>query len=155
MSRPLLNRRLEGLGTTIFAEMSARAVATGSINLGQGFPDRDGPAEIAQAAVDAILAGRGNQYPPGPGVPELRQAIAAHDERFWGLRYDPGTEILVTAGATEAIAAAMLALVEPGDEVIAFEPYYESYAANIAMAGGVRVPVTLRPPDFRDRKSVV
>ena len=149
MSRPLLNRRLEGLGTTIFAEMSARALVTGSVNLGQGFPDRDGPAKIAQVAADAILAGRGNQYPPGPGVPELRQAIAAHDERFYGLRYDPDSEILVTAGATEAIAAAMLALVEPGDEVIAFEPYYDSYAANIAMAGGVRVPVTLRPPGFR------
>ncbi len=129
--------------------MSARAVATGSINLGQGFPDRDGPIEIARAAADAILAGRGNQYPPGPGVPELRQAIAAHADRFYGLRYDPDTEVLVTAGATEAIAAAMLALVEPGDEVIAFEPYYDSYAANIAMAGGVRVPVTLRPPGFR------
>jgi N-succinyldiaminopimelate aminotransferase len=147
--RPLLNRRLDGLGTTIFAEMSARAVATGSINLGQGFPDRDGPASVARAAADAILAGHGNQYPPGPGIPELRRAIAAHDERFWGLRYDPDDEVLVTAGATEAIAAAMLALVEPGDEVIAFEPYYDSYAANIAMAGGVRVPVTLRPPDFR------
>ncbi|HMD92814.1 MAG TPA: pyridoxal phosphate-dependent aminotransferase [Trebonia sp.] len=149
MSRPLLNRRLDGLGTTIFAEMSARAVATGSINLGQGFPDTDGPVQIAQAAADAILAGRGNQYPPGPGIPELRQAIAVHDERFYRLRYDPADEVLVTAGATEAIAAAMLALVEPGDEVIAFEPYYDSYAANIAMAGGVRVPVTLRPPDFR------
>jgi len=149
LNRPLLNRRLDGLGTTIFAEMSARAVATGSINLGQGFPDTDGPVEIAQAAADAILAGRGNQYPPGPGIPELRQAIAAHDERFYRLRYDPADEVLVTAGATEAIAAAMLALVEPGDEVIAFEPYYDSYAANIAMAGGVRVPVTLRPPDFR------
>jgi N-succinyldiaminopimelate aminotransferase len=148
-TRPLLNRRLEGLGTTIFAEMSARAVATGSVNLGQGFPDRDGPAAIAKAAADAILAGRGNQYPPGPGVPELRQAITAHDERFYGLRYDPDREVLVTAGATEAIAAAMLALVEPGDEVIAFEPFYDSYAANIAMAGGVRVPVTLRPPHFR------
>jgi N-succinyldiaminopimelate aminotransferase len=145
----LLNRRLEGLGTTIFAEMSARAVATGSINLGQGFPDTDGPPEIARAAADAVLQGRGNQYPPGPGVPELRQAIAAHAGRFYGLRYDPDTEVLVTAGATEAVAAAMLALVEPGDEVIAFEPYYDSYAANIAMAGGVRVPVTLRPPDFR------
>ena len=149
LNRPLLNRRLDGLGTTIFAEMSARAVATGSINLGQGFPDRDGPPVVAQAAADAILAGRGNQYPPGPGIPELRQAIAAHDERFYRLRYDPADEVLVTAGATEAIAAAMLALVEPGDEVIAFEPYYDSYAANIAMAGGIRVPVTLRPPDFR------
>jgi N-succinyldiaminopimelate aminotransferase len=147
--RPLLNRRLEGLGTTIFAEMSARAVATGSINLGQGFPDRDGPPEIARAAADAILAGRGNQYPPGPGIPELRQAIAAHEHRFYQAAYDPDTEVLVTAGATEAVAATLLALVEPGDEVIAFEPYYDSYAANIAMAGGVRVPVTLRPPGFR------
>jgi N-succinyldiaminopimelate aminotransferase len=145
----VLNRRLAGLGTTIFAEMSARAVATGSINLGQGFPDTDGPAEIAQAAADAILHGRGNQYPPGPGIPELRTAIADHQRRFYGLTYDPDTEVLVTAGATEAIAAALIALVEPGDEVIAFEPYYDSYVANIAMAGGVRVPVTLRPPDFR------
>ncbi|HYB17598.1 MAG TPA: pyridoxal phosphate-dependent aminotransferase [Streptosporangiaceae bacterium] len=149
MSRPLLNRRLEGLGTTIFAEMSARAVATGSINLGQGFPDHDGPARIAQAAADAILEGRGNQYPPGPGVAELRRAISAHAQRFYQLAFDPAEEILVTAGATEAVAAAILALVEPGDEVIAFEPYYDSYVANIAMAGGVRVPVTLRPPDFR------
>jgi N-succinyldiaminopimelate aminotransferase len=91
VTRPLLNRRLDGLGTTIFAEMSDRAVATGSINLGQGFPDRDGPAEIAQAAVDAILAGRGNQYPPGAGVPELRRAITDHQQRFYGLPYDPDT----------------------------------------------------------------
>ena len=149
MTRPLLNRRLAGLGTTIFAEMSARAVATGSINLGQGFPDTDGPREIAQAAADAIMTGRGNQYPPGPGVPELRDAIVAHQRRFYGLGYDQASEVLVTAGATEAVAATMIALVEPGDEVIAFEPYYDSYAANIAMAGGTRVPVTLRPPDFR------
>src|ERR1700683_3040046 len=148
-NRPFLNRRLAGLGTTIFAEMSARAVATGSINLGQGFPDRDGPPEIARAAADAILRGRGNQYPPGTGIPELRHAITNHARHFYGLGYDPDTEVLVTAGATEAVAAAMLALVEPGDEVIAFEPYYDSYAANIAMAGGIRVPVTLRPPDFR------
>jgi N-succinyldiaminopimelate aminotransferase len=149
VSRPFLNRRLDGLGTTIFAEMSARAVATGSINLGQGFPDRDGPPEIARAAADAILAGRGNQYPPGPGIPELRRAITEHQRRFYQLAYDPDTEVLVTAGATEAVAATLLALVEPGDEVIAFEPYYDSYAANIAMAGGTRVPVTLRPPAFR------
>ncbi len=149
MNRPLLNRRLAGLGTTIFAEMSALALTTGSVNLGQGFPDTDGPAEIARAAADAIMAGHGNQYPPGTGVPGLRQAIAAHQQRFYGLAVDPDTEVLVTAGATEAIAAALLALVEPGDEVIAFEPYYDSYAACIAMAGGVRVPVTLRPPDFR------
>jgi N-succinyldiaminopimelate aminotransferase len=149
MSRPLLNRRLAGLGTTIFAEMSALAVATGSINLGQGFPDTDGPALVAQAAADAVLAGRGNQYPPGPGIPELREAIAAHQKRFYGLEVDPDTEVLVTAGATEAIAAAMLALLEPGDEVIAFEPYYDSYTACIAMAGATAVPVTLRPPAFR------
>jgi N-succinyldiaminopimelate aminotransferase len=149
MNRPLLNRRLSGMGTTIFAEMSALAVATGSINLGQGFPDTDGPREIAQAAADAVLAGRGNQYPPGPGIPELRQAIAEHQKRFYHLTVDPDTEVLVTAGATEAIAAAMLALLEPGDEVIAFEPYYDSYAACIAMAGATRIPVTLRPPSFR------
>ena len=137
------------MGTTIFAEMSALAAETGAVNLGQGFPDTDGPREIAQLAADAILAGRGNQYPPGPGIPELRQAIAWHQKRCYGLDYDPGREILVTAGATEAVAAALLALVEPGDEVIALEPYYDSYAACIAMAGGIRVPVTLRPPAFR------
>lgn len=144
-SRPLLNRRLAEFGTTIFAEMSALALRTGSINLGQGFPDTDGPEEIREAAVRALRDGRGNQYPPGPGIPELRTAIAAHQERRYGLSYDPDTEVLVTAGATEAIAAALLALLEPGDEVVALEPYYDSYAACIAMAGGKRVPVTLRP----------
>ncbi|MET7692763.1 pyridoxal phosphate-dependent aminotransferase [Streptomyces sp. NPDC005483] len=144
-ARPLLNRRLAEFGTTIFAEMSALALRTGSINLGQGFPDTDGPEEVREAAVRALRDGRGNQYPPGPGVPELRTAVAAHQERRYGLSYDPDAEVLVTAGATEAIAAALLALVEPGDEVVAFEPYYDSYAACIAMAGGTRVPVTLRP----------
>ncbi|MFJ2779144.1 MULTISPECIES: pyridoxal phosphate-dependent aminotransferase [unclassified Kitasatospora] len=148
-TRPLLNRRLDGMGTTIFAEMSALATATGSINLGQGFPDTDGPREIAEAAARAVLSGQGNQYPPGPGIPELRHAIAEHQQRFRGLTYDPDTEVLVTAGATEAIAAALLALLEPGDEVIALEPFYDSYAACIAMAGAVRVPLTLRAPDFR------
>ncbi|MFF0080092.1 pyridoxal phosphate-dependent aminotransferase [Streptomyces canus] len=150
-ARPLLNRRLAEFGTTIFAEMSALALRTGSINLGQGFPDTDGPEEVREAAVRALRDGRGNQYPPGPGVPELRTAVAAHQERRYGLAYDPDTEVLVTAGATEAIAAALLALVEPGDEVVAFEPYYDSYAACIAMAGGTRVPVTLRPHDGRFR----
>ncbi|UNO41134.1 pyridoxal phosphate-dependent aminotransferase [Streptomyces sp. MST-110588] len=148
MERPLLNRRLAAFGTTIFAEMSALAVRTGSINLGQGFPDSDGPEAVREAAVRALRDGRGNQYPPGPGVPELRAAVAAHHNRFYGtygLAYDPDTEVLVTAGATEAIAASLLALLEPGDEVIALEPYYDSYAACIAMAGGTRVPVTLRP----------
>ncbi|MFF1811943.1 pyridoxal phosphate-dependent aminotransferase [Streptomyces sp. NPDC058251] len=144
-ARPFLNRRLAEFGTTVFAEMSALAVSTGAINLGQGFPDTDGPEEVREAAVRALRDGRGNQYPPGPGVPELRTAIAAHQERRYDLSYDPDTEVLVTAGATEAIAATLLALLEPGDEVIAFEPYYDSYAACIAMAGGTRVPVTLRP----------
>ncbi|MET8580358.1 pyridoxal phosphate-dependent aminotransferase [Streptomyces collinus] len=150
-ARPLLNRRLAEFGTTIFAEMSALAVATGSINLGQGFPDTDGPEEVREAAVRALRDGRGNQYPPGPGVPELRTAIAAHQLRRYGLAYDPDTEVLVTAGATEAIAASLLALLEPGDEVVALEPYYDSYAASIAMAGGRRVPVTLRPDGGRFR----
>ncbi|MEU0257161.1 pyridoxal phosphate-dependent aminotransferase [Streptomyces sp. NPDC006184] len=150
-ARPHLNSRLAAFGTTIFAEMSALAVATGAINLGQGFPDTDGPEEIREAAVRALRDGRGNQYPPGPGVPELRSAIAAHQQHRYGLSWDPGTEVLVTAGATEAIAAALLALVEPGDEVVALEPYYDSYAASIAMAGGTRVPVTLRPHGGRFR----
>jgi N-succinyldiaminopimelate aminotransferase len=144
-ARPLLNRRLAEFGTTIFAEMSALAARTGAINLGQGFPDTDGPEEVREAAVRALRDGRGNQYPPGPGVPELRTAVAAHQQRRYGLSYDPDTEVLVTAGATEAIAASLLALLEPGDEVVALEPYYDSYAACVAMAGGTRVPVTLRP----------
>ncbi|MFD5767985.1 pyridoxal phosphate-dependent aminotransferase [Streptomyces sp. NPDC127049] len=147
MTRPLLNRRLAEFGTTIFAEMSALAASTGSINLGQGFPDTDGPEEVREAAVRALRDGHGNQYPPGPGVPELRAAIADHQRARYGLEYDPDREVLVTAGATEAIAAALLALVEPGDEVIALEPYYDSYAACVAMAGGTRVPVTLRPQE--------
>jgi N-succinyldiaminopimelate aminotransferase len=141
-------QRLDGLGTTIFAEMSALAVRTGAVNLGQGFPDTDGPDSVLEAAIDAIRGGA-NQYPPGRGIPALRQAIVDHQKRFYGLEYDPDTQVLVTTGATEAIAAALLAYVEPGDEVIALEPYYDSYAACIAMAGGRRVPVTLRAPDFR------
>lgn len=150
-ARPFLNRRLAEFGTTIFAEMSALALRTGSINLGQGFPDTDGPEEIREAAVRALRDGRGNQYPPGPGVPELRHAVADHQLRRYGLAYDPDTEVLVTAGATEAIAASLLALLEPGDEVVALEPYYDSYAACIAMAGARRVPVTLRPAEGRFR----
>jgi N-succinyldiaminopimelate aminotransferase len=127
--------------------MSALAIATGSINLGQGFPDTDGPATVKQAAIDAIEAGH-NQYPPGIGVPELRAAIAAHQRRFYRLDFDADAEVLVTAGATEAIAASILALCEPGDEVITFEPYYDSYAACIAMAGAERRVVTLHAPDW-------
>jgi N-succinyldiaminopimelate aminotransferase len=134
-------------GTTIFAEMSALAVATGSINLGQGFPDTDGPAEVRQAAINAIAAGH-NQYPPGIGIPELRAAISEHQARFYDLRYVADTEVLVTAGATEAIAAALLALCEPGDDVVTFEPYYDSYAACIALAGADRRVVPLRAPEL-------
>ncbi len=140
--------RLDGLGTTIFAQMSALAQRTGAVNLGQGFPDTDGPHEVIQAAVDALRSGR-NQYAPGAGVPELRRAIAAHQQRFYGMELDPESEVAVTTGATEAIAAAMLAFVETGDEVVVLEPYYDSYVAVIQMVGGVRRPVTLRAPDFR------
>ncbi|MEV1333515.1 pyridoxal phosphate-dependent aminotransferase [Micromonospora costi] len=136
--------RMRPFGTTIFAEMSALAVRTGAVNLGQGFPDTDGPAEVLAAAAEALRSGQ-NQYPPGPGIPALRTAVAEHQRRFWGLEYDPDGEIVVTAGATEAVAAAILALCEPGDEVVCFEPYYDSYAASIALAGAVRRPVTLRP----------
>jgi N-succinyldiaminopimelate aminotransferase len=136
--------RMRPFGTTIFAEMSALALRTGAVNLGQGFPDTDGPREMLDAAAEAIHDGQ-NQYPPGPGIPALRAAISAHQRRFWGLDYDPDGEVLVTAGATEAITAAILALCEPGDEVVCFEPYYDSYAAAIALAGAVRRPVTLRP----------
>jgi N-succinyldiaminopimelate aminotransferase len=142
---PALASRLQGFGSTIFAEMTALAVRTGAVNLGQGFPDTDGPPEVLEAARAAIASGV-NQYPPLPGDPSLRQAIAHHQRRFWDLPVDPDTEVLVTTGATEAIAAALLALVEPGDEVIAFEPTYDSYGAGVAMAGGRLRPVTLRPP---------
>jgi N-succinyldiaminopimelate aminotransferase len=144
---PPLAPHLRGFGTTIFAEMSALAVRTGSINLGQGFPDTDGPAEVAEAAVAAIRAGH-NQYPPGPGIPELRHAIAGHQARFWGIDLDPDDAVLVTAGATEALAAALLALCEPGDEVIAFEPVYDSYRAAVAMAGARLRVLTLEPPSW-------
>ena len=144
----VLSERLTGVGMTIFAEMSALAVRTGSVNLGQGFPDTDGPQSVIDAAVDALRSGR-NQYAPGIGVPELRGAIAEHQQRWYDIELEPDTEVLVTTGATEALAAAFLALIDPGDEVIALEPYYDSYVAGIGMAGGRRVPVTLRAPDFR------
>jgi N-succinyldiaminopimelate aminotransferase len=146
--QPYLASRLQGLGTTVFAEMSALAERTGSINLGQGFPDRDGPPAVAEAAIEAIRQGR-NQYPPGPGTPELRQAIAAHQKRFYQLDFDPVTEVLVTAGATEAISAAVLALCETGDEVVVFEPFYDSYAAAAAMGGARLRAVPLQPPDWK------
>jgi N-succinyldiaminopimelate aminotransferase len=140
--------RLRGIPGTIFSEMSALAVRTGALNLGQGFPDRDGPESVVEAAVKALREGR-NQYAPGIGVPELRNAIAAHQARHYGIELDPDRQVIVTTGATEGIAAALLALVDPGDEVVVLEPFYDSYTAMIQMAGGVRRPVTLRAPDFR------
>jgi N-succinyldiaminopimelate aminotransferase len=140
--------RLHGIPPTIFSTMSALAVRTGAVNLGQGFPDQDGPPEVIAAAVRALESGV-NQYAPGLGVPALRQAIARHQQRHYGLDLDPDTQVVVTTGCTEGIAAALLGLVDPGDEVVVLEPYYDSYVAVIQMAGGVRRPVTLRAPDFR------
>jgi N-succinyldiaminopimelate aminotransferase len=136
--------RLQGLGTTIFTEMTALAVRTGAINLGQGFPDEDGPAEVIEAAVAALRDGE-NQYAPLPGVPALREAVLEHQRSWYGLEPE---DLLITFGATEAIAAALLGLCDPGDEVVVLEPYYDSYAACIAFAGAQRKPVTLRPPAF-------
>lgn len=147
MTTPYLTERLQGFGTTIFAQMSALAAETEAVNLGQGFPDTDGPAEVAEAARQAIRDGH-NQYPPLPGIPSLRQAVSEHRARFRGQEFDPDGEVLITAGATEALAAAMLALTGPGDEVVTFEPYYDSYAAGIALSGATRRVVTLRAPDW-------
>jgi N-succinyldiaminopimelate aminotransferase len=142
---PYLSSRLQGFGTTVFAEMSALAVATGSVNLGQGFPDYPGPPEVLDVA-RAAIGTAADQYPPGSGRPELREAIAGHVQRFRALAYDADTEVLVTAGATEALSGALLALLDTGDEVVLFEPMYDCYAAGIAMAGGAARPVPLRPP---------
>jgi N-succinyldiaminopimelate aminotransferase len=146
MTRPA--HRLEGIPPPIFTTMSALAVRTGAVNLGQGFPDLDGPPSVLEAA-RAAIAGGANQYAPGNGVAALRQAVARHQQRHYGLDLDPDTQVLVTTGATEGIAAALLGLVDPGDEVIVLEPYYDSYVAMIQMSGGVRRVVTLRAPDFR------
>ncbi|MWC00151.1 aminotransferase class I/II-fold pyridoxal phosphate-dependent enzyme [Agromyces seonyuensis] len=135
------------IAATIFAEMSALAASTGAINLGQGFPDEDGPGEVLEAARHAIESGV-NQYPPGIGDPLLRHAIARHQERRYGIRLDPDREVLVTAGATEALAASILAFVDAGDEVVTFEPWYDAYAALVARAGGRHVTVPLRFPDW-------
>jgi N-succinyldiaminopimelate aminotransferase len=141
--------RLQGVGSTIFAEMSGLAVRTGSVNLGQGFPDLSGPGSAIEVANDAMRAGR-NQYPPGHGAPELVTAIIRHQQRHYGIDLAP-EEVVVTTGATEAIAAAVLGLVDPGDEVVVCEPWYDSYRAMIQFAGGVRRAVTLRAPDYRLR----
>jgi N-succinyldiaminopimelate aminotransferase len=150
MSRPAsetLAARLRGFSTTIFSEMSELAVRTNSINLGQGFPDTDGPRSLLDVAIAAIEDGC-NQYPPSQGILELRTAVAGHQSAWYGLTYAPEDEVLVTTGATEAIAATMLALCEPGDEVVMFEPSYDSYAACVSMAGATVRLVPLSPPDW-------
>ncbi|WP_312179424.1 aminotransferase class I/II-fold pyridoxal phosphate-dependent enzyme [Arthrobacter sp.] len=136
------------LGVTIFEEITGLAGAHNAINLGQGFPDEDGPAEIRNAARKAILAGA-NQYAPGQGLPVLREAVADHQERFYGLKLDPATEVIVTTGATEGIASALLALTGPGDEVLTFEPFYDSYGAVIGLSGAIHATAPLLAPDFQ------
>ena len=140
MRSPALTSRLQPFTSTIFAEITELARRTGAVNLGQGFPDTDGPAGMLRAAQQAIADGV-NQYPPGAGEPELRAAISEHRRARYGVEHDPEGEVLVTVGATEALTAAMMALVEPGDEVVLIEPYYDSYPVAVAMAGGVRRPV--------------
>ncbi|WP_346812968.1 aminotransferase class I/II-fold pyridoxal phosphate-dependent enzyme [Nocardioides sp. ChNu-99] len=143
-----LARRAQGIPPTVFSAMSALALQTGAVNLGQGFPDTDGPASVLERARAAVAEGR-NQYAPGVGVPALREAVARHQARHHGIDLDPDTQVVVTTGATEGIAAALLGLVDPGDEVVLLEPSYDAYDAVLAMAGAVRRPVTLRSPDFR------
>lgn len=140
--------RVEGLGSTVFETMSALATQHDAINLGQGFPEESGPSRIVEAAVEAMRQGQ-NQYTPGRGIALLRDAIAGHQHRYWGLEWDPETEIAVTTGATEAIATAVLGLVNPGDEVVMLEPFYDSYRSVVQMAGGVHRAVPMRAPDFR------
>ena len=141
--------RLKPLGTTVFAQYSAIATETGAINLGQGFPDTDGPSWIADAVTRAMAEGRGNQYPASIGVLELRKAVAAHQERWYGLTFDPATEVLISAGATEALTAALIGLVDTDDEVIVFEPFYDSYRAAVVMARGKLVAITMEAPDYK------
>jgi aspartate/methionine/tyrosine aminotransferase len=142
-----LNTLLANTGTTIFTVMSALAVRHGAINLGQGFPDEEGPRDIIQAAADALLDHR-NQYPPLTGVPELRAAVAAANQRFYGLHIDPDNGVVVTSGATEAITACLMALINPGDEVVLIEPLYDTYLPVVLLLGGVPKLVRLNPPDW-------
>lgn len=141
--------RMHEHGTSIFAEMSMKALATGSINLGQGFPDTDGPEDIRHIAAEAVMDGRGNQYPPPNGFPDLRAAVCEHQQRFYGLTWDPATDAVITTGASEALISSVLALVEQGDEVLMFEPWFDIYAAATSLANATRVSVPLRAPDLR------
>lgn len=146
---PPLVPRIRGYEVSVFAEMSLLASELGCVNLGQGFPDTDGPAEMKAMAQASIAEGVGNQYPPGNGMTDLREAIAEHQQRFYGLTVDPATEVTVTTGASEALAAAIIAFVDAGDEVLMLEPYFDIYAAQVAIAGGVRVAVPLTGPNLR------
>jgi aspartate/methionine/tyrosine aminotransferase len=141
------NHLLSALGTTIFTTMSALAVQHGAINLGQGFPDTEGPADVVRAAADALLDGR-NQYPPLTGLPELRQAVAAANRRFWGLAIDADRGVVVTSGATEALTASLMALLDPGDEIVLIEPLYDTYLPVVRMLGAVPKLVRLQPPGW-------
>ena len=141
------NQLLSGIGTTIFTVMSALASQHQAINLGQGFPDYDGPPDVIEAAAAALKDGR-NQYPPLTGVPELRQAVAAHNKRFYGIEVDPDREVVVTSGATEAITACLAAVIDPGDEVVVIEPLYDTYVPSIRLLGGVPKIVRLAPPKW-------
>jgi N-succinyldiaminopimelate aminotransferase len=147
-TRPRLTRRLAGFGTSVFAEMTALARRHGAVNLGQGFPDFDGPEFVKRAAVEAITAGR-NQYAPMPGLPALQQAVVDHQRRFYGLSFDAATEVTIHAGATEALCATLAALLDPGDEAVVFEPFYDAYLPGIALAEAVPRIVPLRDPEFR------
>lgn len=147
--RPPLVERMRPHAASIFGDTSRRAREVGAINLGQGFPDTDGPAELAQIAIEAIRAGYGNQYPPAHGLPDLRTAISEHQRRFYGLDVDPETDVVVGTGASEVLVSTLLALCEPGDEVLTFEPWFDLYAAGIALTGARQVDVPMRPPDFR------
>jgi N-succinyldiaminopimelate aminotransferase len=142
-----VNETIGGLGTTVFTVMSALSAEHGAINLGQGFPDEDGPADVREAAARAAREGP-NQYPPMMGLPELRRAVAAHDRRFWGIEADWERQVLVTSGATEALTASLLALLRPGDEAVLIEPAYDSYLPIVRLAGATARPVRLRPPDW-------
>lgn len=148
MTSPLVPRMAEH-STSIFAEMSLLAAEVGAVNLGQGFPDTDGPHELAEIAAGAIRDGRGNQYPPAHGLPELREAIAAHQTRFYGLDVNAGTGVVVGTGASEVLQSALMALVDDGDEVVMFEPWFDIYGAGISLARGVRVGVPLAGPRLR------
>src|SRR5215831_3131830 len=143
-----VNQLYARMGTTVFEAMSSLARQHDAVNLGQGFPDDRGPEDVLRAAADHVLSG-GNQYPPMMGLPILRQAVAEHERRFYDLTFDWQSEVMVTSGATEALAACILALIEPGDEAVLFQPAYDAYAPLVRRAGGTPRFVTLRPPDWR------